>query len=143
MGGWPHSSTLGGISNLCICSPQVLPPLCVVFQLMWSPWCPGSLLLSWHLRCSGCYPQSSIPHCYMTLFNFLTRCTTISSPPTHDSAPLFPPFPPLFFPRPSHLLFLIILFYLLSRTETYTLWSSFLLSFILSVSCIVGIPHSV
>ena len=34
-----------------------------------------------------------------------------------------------------------ILFPLLSRTETSTLWSSFFLSFIWSVNCILGIPR--
>jgi hypothetical protein len=37
---------------------------------------------------------------------------------------------------------LSILFSLLSRTEVSTLWSSFLLSFICFVSCIVEIPRS-
>jgi hypothetical protein len=37
---------------------------------------------------------------------------------------------------------LLILFPLLSRTEASTLWSSLLLSFMWSTSCIVGIPHS-
>jgi hypothetical protein len=35
------------------------------------------------------------------------------------------------------------LFPLLRRTEASTLWSSFFLSFILSMSCIMGIPSSV
>jgi hypothetical protein len=37
---------------------------------------------------------------------------------------------------------LIILFLLLRRTEAYTFWSSFLLSFMWSVSYIMGIPCS-
>jgi hypothetical protein len=37
---------------------------------------------------------------------------------------------------------LIILFLFLSRTESSTLRSSFLLSFMWSVSCIVGVIHS-
>jgi hypothetical protein len=67
-------------------------------------------------------------------------CLHISStPPTPNSAP----FPPIFLPSPSHpLLPLSILFSLLSRTEVSTLWSSFLLSFICFVSCIVEIPRS-
>jgi hypothetical protein len=37
---------------------------------------------------------------------------------------------------------LIILFLLLSRTEASTHWSSFLLSFLWSMCCIIGIPHT-
>jgi hypothetical protein len=37
---------------------------------------------------------------------------------------------------------LIILFPLLSRTEVSTLWSSFLLSYIWSIKCIMDIPCS-
>ena len=133
----------GGMPNLWIWSQQVLPPLCGIFWLMSSPWGPGRLLLSWHLGLSGCYPQFPIRHCYTPLFNFLTLCTSPPSPPIPDSSPLLPPPPFLFLPSPSHpLLPLIILFPLLSRTEASTLWSSFLLSFMWSMSCIVGIPHS-
>jgi hypothetical protein len=57
---------------------------------MLSPWWPGRLLLSKHLRLSGCYPQFSISHCYTPLFNFLTLCTSPPSPPIPDSDPLFP-----------------------------------------------------
>jgi hypothetical protein len=37
---------------------------------------------------------------------------------------------------------MLILFHLLNRTKASTLWSSFLLSVIWSMSCIVGIPCS-
>ena len=97
---------------------------------MSSLWGPERLLLSWHLGLSGCYSQFPILHCYTPLFNFLTFCTF----PIPDSAPLLPL--PLFLPSPSHpLLPLILLFPLLSRTETSTLCSSFLLSFLWSLSC--------
>ena len=128
----------GTMPNLWIWSQQVLPPLCGVFQLMSSLWGPGRLLLSWHLGLSGCYPQFPIPHCYTPLFNFLTLCTSPPSPPIPDS-PFPSSLPPKFLPL---LLPLIILFPLLSRTEASTLWSSFLLSFMWSVSCIMGIPCS-
>jgi hypothetical protein len=99
---------------------------------------PGSLLLSWYLEFSGGYPQFPIPHCYTPLFNFLTLCRPSQSPPIPDPAH-FPP-PPLFLlPSPSHPLPSVsILFPLLRRTEASTLWSSFFLSFIWSVSCILG-----
>jgi hypothetical protein len=128
--------------NLWISSQQVLPPLCGVLKLILSPLGPMSLLLSWHLGLSGCYPQSPPPHCYITLFNFLTLYTSFPSPPI-PILPLFSPPPLLFLPSPSQpLLPLIILIPLLSRTEASTLWFSFLLSFMWSVSCIMGIPQS-
>jgi hypothetical protein len=117
--------------NRRIWSQQVLPPIGGVFQLMSSLWGPGRLLLSWHLELSGCYPQLPITHSYITLFNFLTLSAYLPpSPPISDSAPPFPPLPHLFLSNPSHpLLPFIILFPTLGKTETSTLWSSFLLSF--------------
>jgi hypothetical protein len=82
------------------------------------------------------------PVCYTPLFNFLTLWISPPSP-ISDLAPLFPPPPPHFLPSPSHsLLPLIKLFLRRSRTVALTHWSSFLLSFIWSVSCIMGIPPS-
>jgi hypothetical protein len=102
---------------------------------------PGSLLLSWHLGLSGCYPLFPISYCYTPLFNFLTLCTSPSSPPTPDPAPCFSSTPPFFLPSPSYPLSpVIILFPLLSRTEASTLWSSFFLSFMWSINCILSIP---
>ena len=78
-------------------------------------------------------------HCYTPLFNFLTLCIYTLSPPILDPAPFFSP-PPLFIPSPSYPLpTMIILFPFLTRTNTSTLCSSFVLSFIWSVSCNVGI----
>ena len=64
----------------------------------------------------------------------------ISSISSHTwFCPSFPPPPSLFLPSSCHPPFpLIILFPLLSRTEASTLWSSFLLSFMWSVNCILG-----
>jgi hypothetical protein len=129
------------IPNFWIWTLQVLSPLCWAFQLMSSLLDPGSLFLSWHLAFFGGYPQFPIPHCYTPLFNFLTLCTSPPSPPIPHPVPLFPPLPLFFLPSPSHPLPpMVILCPLLGRTEASTLWSSFFLSFIWSVSCIMGIP---
>jgi hypothetical protein len=113
-----------------------------VFQLMSSSWGPGRLLVYWHLGISSCYDHFPIIHCYKPLFNFLTFYTSLPSTPIPDSSPLFTS-SPLFLPSTPHPLFLlIILFLLLRRTEAYTFWSSFLLSFMWSVSYIMGIPCS-
>jgi hypothetical protein len=100
-------------------------------------------LLSWHLKLSGCYPQYPNSHCYTSLFNFLTLCTSPPSPPIPDYSPLFP-LPPSSLPPKSLPLStsLIVSFPLLSRTEASTLWSSSLLSFMWSVSRSMGIPRS-
>ena len=82
----PQSGTM---PNLWICSQQVLPPFCWMFQLMSSTWGPERLLLSWHLGVSCCYPQFPIPHCYTPLFNILTLFTTLPLPSIPDSSLLF------------------------------------------------------
>jgi hypothetical protein len=150
MGGWPHPTTRGpcltfgyGLYRLGSPSP------CWVFQLMSSLLGPGSLLISWHLGTSDGHPQFPIPHCYTPLFNFLNLCISPPSPPTLDSdththththTPLYSPLPPIFLPSPSYPLPPVsILFPLLRRPEASILWSSFFLSFIWSVSFIVGI----
>lgn len=69
---------------------------------------------SWHLGISSAYPWFPIPHCYTTLFNFLTLPFISPSPVT-------------------------ILLPFLNRTETFTRWSSFSLIFIWSVRCILCI----
>jgi hypothetical protein len=88
----------------------------------------------------GGYPQFPIPHCYTPLSNFLTLCLSSPSPPTPDLTPISPS-PPLFLPSLYHPLPPVsILFPLLRRTQAFTLWSSFFLSFIWSMSGIMGIP---
>jgi hypothetical protein len=131
------SLNLGAMPNLWIWSLQVLPPLCRVFQLMSSLWGPGRLLLSWYLGLSCCYPQFPIPHFYIPLFNFLTLCTSPPFLPIPDSPP--PPLPPKSLPPSTSLDYFVPL---LRRTEASTFWSSFLLSFMWSMSYIVGILHS-
>jgi hypothetical protein len=69
--GWVAPSLKqGAMPNLWIWSQQVLLPLCGVFQLMSSPWGPRSLLLSWHLGLSGCYPQFPTPPFLHTTVQF-------------------------------------------------------------------------
>jgi hypothetical protein len=83
-------------------------------------------------------PQLPNPHCYTPLFNFLTLCTSPPSPSIPDSSPLSLPLfsssqvPPTFY----------FFDYFVSRTKASTLWSSFLLSFMWSMTCIMRIPHS-
>ena len=84
---------------------------------------------------------SLVPHllCYVPLFNFLTLCTSPPSSPTPGPDPIFCPHSH-FLPSPSLLIHpVIILFPLLSRTEAFTFYSFFFLSFIWSMSCMVGI----
>ena len=124
----------------CLSSEYGLNGFSLPIQLMSSSWSPGRFLLSWHVGLSGCYTHIPIPHCYTHLFNFLTLYTSPTPPPIPDSPPLF--LIPLFLiPSLSHpQLPLVILFPLLSRTdEASTFWSSFLLSFMWSVNCIMGI----
>ena len=51
----------GAMPNLRIWSPQSLPSLCRLFQVMISLWGPARLLLSWHLGLFVCYPNSPSP----------------------------------------------------------------------------------
>jgi hypothetical protein len=89
----------------------------------------------WDFLVATLVPHPS--HCYRPLFNFMTLCTLPLSPPTPDSVT---PFPSLSLLGPSlPLPLVIILFPLLRKTEAPTLWSSFFLSFLWSVSCIMGI----
>jgi len=94
-----------------------------------SLWDSKHLLLSWHLELSGSYPQFPISHCYVPLFKFLTHCT---SPPSSPIAVPATPYSLLyssqFFPTLYHLV-----------TILFPLWSAFFLSFLGSVSCIMGI----
>jgi hypothetical protein len=97
--------------------------------------------ISWHLRLSGCYPKFPIPHYYTPLLHFLRLCISLLSLSIPDSFTLF--LPPLFIPNSCHhLLPLIILFSLLSRTDTSTLWTSLPLSYMWFMSCIMSIPCS-
>jgi len=88
------------------------------------------------LGLSSGYPQFPISHCYIFRFNFLTLCTSLLFLPYWIQPSSFPSpssLPGFFFPLSQ----VIILFLLLS-VEASVLWSSFL-SFIWSVSCIMGI----
>jgi hypothetical protein len=93
-------SQLGAFPNLWIWSLQLLLSLCWAFQLISFPLGPRSLLLSWHLGLSAGYPQFPIPHCYTSLFKFLTLCIPSLSPPLPDPAPFYSPpsLPPKFLP---------------------------------------------
>jgi hypothetical protein len=91
---------------------------------------------------SGDYPQVPISHCYMPLFKFLILCVSSPSCPITDSAPHFPL--PLLCYSPSHPLpHMSVLFPLLRNIESSIFWSSFFLSFIWSVNCILGIASFV
>jgi hypothetical protein len=107
---------------------------------MSSLWDPERLLLSWHLGLSGCYPVPHPPLLHTSAY--FPDPLYISSTSSHTW--FFSSFSPhhlLFLPNPSYLLLpLLMLFPLLNRTETSTLWPSFLLSFMWSMSCIMGIP---
>ena len=100
------------------------------------------VLTSWNLGLSGCYHQFPTP--------IAIYCCSFSWPSVHLLhllpyliLPLCFDSPLFFLPSSSYpLLPLIILFPLLSRTEAFTLWSSFLLSFMWSMSCIVSVPPS-
>jgi len=122
--------------NHWICSIQVLSPLCWAFWLMSSPLVLGTSCIPVIWNFLVVTLQILIPHCYTLLLNSLTLCTSFPSHPT-PGPPLLslPLLSPSQVPPP-----MIILFSLLSRTEVSTLWSSFFLGFICSVSWMVGIP---
>ena len=119
-------------------SLQVLSPLCWVFQLISSAVGPGNLLLPWFMGHSSGYPQLSILDCYMFLFIFLILCTSLLLLFMPDPAlSFFPPhplsFPGISIPLPP----VIILFFLLNKTEASTLWTSFVLNLMCFVNCIM------
>ena len=119
---------------------QVLFPLCWAFWLKSSMLGPGIISLPCSLGLFSIYLQFPIPYCYIFLFNFLSLCTSLLPIPIPYSAPSYFLPPPLSLPDFSlPLPPMIILFPFLSRTKAFTLWSSFFLNFIWSVSCIVGI----
>jgi len=125
MGGWPHLLTEGHAYLLKVATTG--SPLCWVFWLS-------------HLGRSSGYPHFPIPHCYIFLFKvnplyfFPAPSNTWSCHPFSSPCYLHPRSP---FPLPP----LIILFLLLCRTEAATLWSSFFLSFMWFVNCILDIPN--
>jgi len=111
-----------------------------LFQLLSSLLDPGWLLLPRHWGLSSGYLWVPISHCNKPALNFLILCTCPQFLHTPDPAPLLFP---LFSSVPGSSLPLspmIILFFLLSRTEALTFWSSFFLCFIWFESCIVDIP---
>jgi hypothetical protein len=128
---------IGAVSILWIWSRQVQSPLCWVFGLMSSLLGHGNYLGPWHLGLSSGYSQFPLPHCHTPTFKFLTLCISLPSELPH----LFP-LPLLTLPDPS--LPLLPTDCSLPPTKycsIYTLvWSSFILDFILSVGCTVGIP---
>lgn len=131
---------LDEMPNFWIWSLQALSLLCWIFHLMSSPLGSGTLLLPWSLRLSSGCLQLPITHCYRSLLNFLTLCTSLLSLPVPDTAsPLYPPLsislPGLSLPLPP----VIVLFPVLCRIQASTLWSSCFLSSIWFVGCIVGI----
>jgi len=77
------------MSNLSIWSLQILSPLCLVFQLMSSPWDPGSLLLSWNLVLSTGYPHFPSPIGTHLCSIFLPFRTSSPFPPIPDPTPFF------------------------------------------------------
>ena len=103
----------------------------------------GSLSLPGFLGLSSGYSQLSIPHCHISLFIFLTLRTSLLTFQYLILSPLpFFHLPPISLPGPSlPLPPMIILFPLLCRIEAFTLCSSFFLSFIWSVNCILGIKN--
>jgi hypothetical protein len=106
---------------------------------MSSPLGPRRLLLSWHLRRSGCYPSSPSPIAADLCSIFWPSVHLLHLHP-YLILPLFsPPSSLLLKSLLPSLLHLIILFPLLRRTEASALCFSFLLNFMWSLSCIVGI----
>jgi len=84
---------------------------------------------------SSGYSQFPIPPCYIFIFHFLTLCTSV---PSYTWSCFFPP-PPLCFTSLSLPLYpVIILFSFLCRNKKSTLWSSFFLSCICLVGCVVS-----
>jgi hypothetical protein len=117
------------------CCLRIDSPLCWIFQLISSLLGPGSLLLVWSL---DDYP---IPHPPLLHTSVQFPIHPLCFLPHLILSSLFPSPAPLFFLSPSHsLCSMVALFPLISRTEASTLWSSFFLSFIWSLNCIVGIP---
>ena len=110
---------------------------------------------------SYCHPSGVLGgSCFSGIWEFLVATSSPSVTATHLCSiswlsvyllhlPWYPFlllfFPPLIFSSqvPPTLYFSwLFLFPLLSRTETFTFWSSFLLSFMWSMSCIVSVPPS-
>ena len=74
----------GAVSTHWIWSPEVLPPLCCVFRIMTSLFCPGSLLGPRYLGISNGYTQSpSSP------FKILKACTSLPFPAVSEPDPAF------------------------------------------------------
>ena len=93
MGEGPHPLTKGFLIYWRW-SLQVLscPFLCILVKLIpVVSWEPYTSLVSGTLQWLFPVPP---PHCYIFLFDFLTLCTSLTSPPVSDIAPLFLP-PPL------------------------------------------------
>ena len=97
MGGWPHPLTGGRAYLLEVISTSSISLSLPKFRLKSSLLGPGSLSIPWCLGPSNGYPQFLIPHYYIILFDFLTLCTSLLSPPVPDTAPFISP-PPLSFP---------------------------------------------
>jgi hypothetical protein len=121
---------LGAVPIYWRWSLQVLSPLCWVFPLKPLPLAPETF--KW-------LPQIPVPLCYTFLLNVPILCTALLSPPIPVPAPFYPPPPLLYLRGPFLLLAPVIISYpVLCRIETSTLWSSFFLSCIWFVGCIMG-----
>ena len=127
-----HHSLTGA---MLICWKWSLQIICILllcaFWLKSSLLGPGSLSFLWCLGPSSGYSQFFISPCYIFLFDFLTLCISLSSPPVLDSVPLFP-LPPVSLQGsslPTHPL-MILSPHPQSWIEASTPWSSTFLSFI-------------
>jgi hypothetical protein len=139
MGGWPLPQ-LGAMSIYWRWPFQVPSLHCWALWLMSSPLNPGRLSHPRFPRVSKGVPLLPNPHCCTSPLILLALLASLLSLPILDSALPFPLHSPLSHPISSlPLPPMIILFPFLSRYQISTLGPSFLLSFLQSVNCIMGI----
>jgi hypothetical protein len=111
---------------------------CWVFWLMSSSLGSGSHSHPWCLGFSSDFSQLPTSHCYLYLFILLALWNSLMSLHIHGPAPLFSSSStllPRWLPPSASCDYFVIP----SKFEASTLWSSFLLSFIWSMSCIMTI----